>query len=89
MAIYVTRWIKTDPIGGVNRIYGLNRLMAGDVVKCLGYSAKAIKYRDNEDSCYKYCVEVPSGLFMISGGDKIEIFLNYPTQQLVYIIDAV
>ncbi|NMC76752.1 MAG: hypothetical protein GYA60_05600 [Candidatus Methanofastidiosa archaeon] len=90
MAIYVTRWIKTDPIEGVNRIYGLNQLMADDIVKCLGYSAKVIKYRDNEYSCHKYCVEVPSGLFMIFGrGDKIEILLNYPSQQLVYMMEKV
>lgn len=48
MAIYVTRWIKTDPIEGVNRIYGLNQLIAEDIAKCIGYSAKVIKYRDNE-----------------------------------------
>ncbi len=90
MAIYVTRWITTDPIEGINRIYGLNYLMANDIVKCLGYSAKVLKYKDNENSGYKYGVEVPSGLFMIFGrGDKIEIFLNYPTQQLVYMIDIV
>ncbi len=90
MAIYVTRWIKTDPIEGVNRIYGLNYLMANDMVKCLGYNAKVLKYKDNENSGYKYCVEVPSGLFMIFGrGDKIEIFLNYPNQQLVYMIEKV
>jgi len=90
MAIYVTRWIKTDPIEGVNRIFGLNYLMANDIVKCLGYSAKMLKYKDNENSGYKYGVEVPSGLFMIFGrGDKIEIFLNYPDQQLVYMIEKV
>ena len=90
MAIYVTRWITANPIEGVNRIYGLNQLMAEDMVKCLGYNAKVIKYRGNEGSCYKYCVEVPSGLFLIFGkGDKIEIFLNYPDQQLVYMIEKV
>jgi len=90
MAIYVTRWIRSDPIEAVNRIYGLNRPISEDIVKCLGYSAKVIKYRDNEYSCYKYCVEVPSGLFMIFGrGDKIEILLNYPSQQLVCMIEKV
>ena len=90
MAIYVTRWIKTDPIEGVNRIFGLNYLMANDMVKCLGYSARVLQYKDTENSGYKYGVEVPSGLFMIFGrGDKIEIFLNYPTQQLVYMVEKV
>ena len=90
MTIYVTRWIRSDPIEAVNRIYGLNRLMAEDIAKCLGYSAKVLKYKDNENSGYKYGVEVPSGLFMIFGrGDKIEIFLNYPIQQLVYMIEKV
>jgi uncharacterized protein YmfQ (DUF2313 family) len=90
MAIYITRWIRSDPIEAVNRIYGLNRPMAEDIVKCLGYSAKVINYRDNEGSCCKYCVEVPSGLFLIFGKeDKIEIFLNYPDQQLVYMIEKV
>ena len=64
--------------------------MANDMVKCLGYSAKMLKYKDKENSGYEYCVEVPSGIFMIFGrGDKIEIFLNYPSQQLVYMIEKV
>jgi len=64
--------------------------MANDMVKCLGYSAKVLKYKDKENSGYEYGVEVPSGLFMIFGrGDKIEIFFNYPNQQLVYIIEKV
>ena len=90
MTIYISRWIKSDPLEGVNRIYGLNQLMAEDIKKCLGYSAKVLKYKDNEGSAFKYAVEVPSGLFMIFGrGDKIEIFLNYPNQQLVYMMEGV
>ena len=70
MAIYVTRWIRSDPIEAVNRIYGLNRPMSEDIVKFLGCSARVVMYGNNEDSCYKYCLEVPSGLFLIFGREN-------------------
>jgi len=90
MTIYITRWIRSDPVEGVNRIFGLNYLMAKDLERSLGNNAKILKYRDSKNSGFKYAIELPSGLFLIvKENDKIKIYLNYPHQQLVYMIETV
>lgn len=90
MTIYISRWIRSDPVEGVNRIFGISYLMAKDIERSLGNNAKIMKYRSSENSDFKYAIELPSGLFLIlKENGKIKIYLNYPHQQLVYIIEAV